>query len=98
MTTAAAAELDEGQGDRTGMEGQGGVERAPNSYQNGSGAEVGGGGGSAWQNVTVPVDEFDGGGGRSGGGEMAEMKEMMKMLMNMTMAQNMKEKEESKTR
>ena len=87
----------------------GGTERdnagmgAPNSYQNGSGAEVGGGGGAGvgaggWQNVAVPAEESDGGGGTSVGGEMAEMKEMMKMLMNMMMVQNMKDKEENKTR
>lgn len=81
-----------------GMEGHVVVGRAPNSYQNGSGAQVGGGGGTGWQNVTVPADELDGGGRASGGGEMAEMKEMMKMLMNMMMAQNMKETTENKTR
>ena len=48
--------------------------------------------------MTVPADDFDEGCGPSGGGEMAEIKEMMKMLMNMMMEQNMKETEGNRTR
>ena len=63
-------------GQGKGNAGKGG--EAPESYQNGSGAEVGGGRGNGWQNGTVLADDFDRGGGTSGNGEMAEMKEMMK--------------------
>ena len=57
---SAAADLVGGSGRNAREDGEG--TGAPNSYQNGSGAEVGsGGGGGAWQNVTVPADDFDGG-------------------------------------
>ena len=58
-------------------EGEGVMGRDPESYQNGSGAVVGGRGtasGVGWQNVSVPDDEVQGNGVVSESSDLQELK------------------------